>query len=308
MRNENHTVESNIKYAAYASIAVAVVVMGIKYLAYHVTGSVALYSDAIESIANILTALAALAAIRVSTSPPDNLHPFGHHKAEYFSAVFEGVLIIVAALVVLDAAWHALLNPRQFEQPALGMAINLVAGVLNAGWAWFLVSRRPRLALARPVAADGWHLVSDVVTSAGVIAGLIVATLTGWAFFDPLLAAVVAINILWTGYHIVRQSLSSLLDEAAPPDIQTKIIDAIRENGTGALEAHDVRTRQAGRTTFVEFHLVVPGGMTVEAAHAICDRLEAGVEQAVEGTRTVIHVEPEHKAKRHRTGDAIPLR
>lgn len=306
MPKSNAIVETSIKRTAYASIAVAVVVMLIKYLAYYVTGSVALYSDALESIANILTAFAALAAIHYSASPPDRRHPFGHHKAEYFSAVFEGVLIIIAALMVLDAAWSAFLKPGKIEQPALGLAINMVAAVINAAWAWFLITRG-KLWRSPALNADGWHLVSDVITSIGVVFGLVIATITGWAVLDPLLAAVVAVNILWSGYRIVHQSLSSLLDEAAPKEIESKIYDAIRANGKGAIEAHDIRTRQAGRTIFVEFHLVVPGAMTVEAAHLICDNIEAGVAKAVEGARSVIHVEPEHKAKRHKVGGAIPL-
>jgi cation diffusion facilitator family transporter len=302
----NVIVETNIERTAYVGIAVAVLVMSIKYVAYHVTGSVALYSDALESMVNIFTACAALVAIRFSASPPDSRHPFGHHKAEYFAAVFEGVLIIVAALMVLDAAWAALLKPGKIEQPGLGLAINIVAAILNAAWAWFLISRG-NLWRSPALVADGWHLVSDVVTSIGVVVGLVLAMATGWAVLDPLLAAAVAFNILWSGYRIVRQSLSSLLDEAAPQEIESKICDAIRENGNGAIEAHDIRTRQAGRTIFVEFHLVVPGAMTVEAAHVICDRIEKAVEEAVDGARSVIHVEPEHKAKRHRSGGAISL-
>lgn len=300
----NHVIETSIQRTAIASIAVAVTVMVIKYAAYHVTGSVALYSDALESVANILTAIAALVAIRYSVSPADSRHPFGHHKAEYFAAVFEGVLIIIAAIMVLDAAWGALRSPRQIEAPGLGIAINMAGAAINGGWAWFLITRG-RAWRSAALAADGWHLVSDVVTSVGVVIGLTIATATGWSVLDPLMAAGVALNILWSGYHIVRQSLSSLLDEAAAPDVEAKIRDAIQVNGDGALEVHDVRTRQAGRTTFVEFHLVVPGGMTVEAAHVICDRLEAAIGQAVDGARTVIHVEPEHKAKQHQAKGAI---
>lgn len=298
--------ETLIRRTALASILVAAMVMGGKYLAYHVTGSVALYSDAIESIANILTAIAAMIAIRVSAAPPDRQHPFGHHKAEYFSAVLEGVLITVAAILVLEAAWDAVWRPRRIEAPGLGMAINLTATALNAIWAYVLISRG-KAWRSPALAADGWHLVSDVATSVGVLLGLAVATLTGWAILDPLLAALVAIHILFSGFRIVRQSLSSLLDEAASPEIEAGIRAAIRAGGEGALEVHDIRTRHAGRATFIEFHLVVPGTMTVEASHVICDRLEAAIARSVEGARTVIHVEPEHKAKRHGTIGAIRL-
>lgn len=300
-------IERQIGNTAVASIAVAALVMGIKYLAYHVTGSVALYSDALESIANILTAVAALIAIRVSNTPADHQHPFGHHKAEYFAAVFEGVLIVVAALLVLDAAYHAFKSPRAFEQVGLGLAINLSAAAINAGWAWYLIARG-KTWRSPALVADGWHLVSDVVTSFGVVLGLGLAAVTGWTVLDPLLAALVALNILWSGFKIMRQSMSSLLDEAASPEIEARIRKAIADNGGGALEAHDIRTRHAGRATFIEFHLVVPGAMSVKEAHEICDRLEAAIEAAVEGSDAVIHVEPEHKAKRHRAEtDAIEL-
>lgn len=307
MSGAGTTAESRIRHTALASIAVAAIVMAIKYLAYHVTGSVALYSDALESVANILTAIAALIAIRVSVKPADHQHPFGHHKAEYFAAVFEGVLIVVAALLVFDAAYHAVLNPRKIEQAGLGLAINLAAAAINGAWAWFLISRGGTWR-SPALVADGWHLVSDVVTSFGVVIGLALATVTGWAILDPLLAALVAVNILYSGFKIMQQSLSSLLDEAASPEIEARIRNAIAENGGGALEAHDIRTRHAGRATFIEFHLVVPGNMTVKEAHDICDRLEAAIEAAVEGSNAVIHVEPEHKAKRHRLEtDAIAL-
>ena len=302
---ENNT-ETLIERTAYASLAVAVIVIILKFIAYYVTGSVALYSDALESVANILTALAVLVAIRYSASPADKQHQFGHHKAEYFAAVFEGVLIIVAALLVLQAAWGALETPRQIEQPALGLAINMGAAAIKSLWAWFLITRGT-LWRSPALHADGWHLVSDVVTSVGVVIGLIIATATGWSILDPLLAAIVALNILWQGYHIIRKSLSSLLDEAAPPETISKVKEAIGAYGAGAVEAHDIRTRVAGRTVFVEFHLVVPGTLTVQAAHAICDRLEAAIGEAVEGARTVIHVEPEDKAKRHHADDAVRI-
>lgn len=299
-------IERHIQRTAIASIAIAVLVMGIKYLAYWVTGSVALYSDALESIANILTAVAAMIAIKVSAAPADVQHPFGHHKAEYFSAVLEGILITIAALLVLDAAWDALRTPRAIEQPALGLAINFLGGILNAAWAYFLISRGKDWR-SPALVADGWHLVTDVATSIGVIVGVAIAALSGWSILDPLIATAVALNIMWHGYVIVRGSLSSLLDEAASPEIEQKIRKAIVKSGDGALEVHDIRTRHAGRATFIEFHLVVPGSMTVDAAHEICDRLERAIAEAVEGATTVIHVEPEHKAKRHAAKGAIGL-
>lgn len=288
-----------------ASIAVALAVLGLKYAAYLVTGSVALYSDALESIVNLVTALAALAAISVSDMPADKDHPFGHHKAEYLAAVLEGALIVVAALLIFREAYEALVRPRMLEDFGLGMGLSALATVLNGGWSAFLI-RRGRTLRSPALVADGWHLLADVMTSVGVIAGLLLAAATGLSVLDPLLALAVAAYILWSGSKIAMASMSGLLDQAADAEIQARIRDAIRRSGGGALEAHDVRTRQAGRALFIEFHLVVPGAMTVHEAHEICDRLEAALEAEIEGSEVVIHVEPEHKAKARSKG-SIPL-
>lgn len=292
------TVEARTHNMAIASIAVACVVLGIKYFAYWVTGSVALFSDALESIVNVVTALVALMAVRISARPADRRHQFGHHKAEYFSAVIEGVLIILAALMILHAAWQALHEPRAFTEPWLGLAISGVATVLNAGWSWALITygRRWR---SPALVADGWHLFSDVATSVGVIVGLILAIVTGWQVLDSVLAALVAVNILVAGWRVMRSSISGLMDEAVDGDIGRRIRAVISESAAGAIEAHDIRTRTAGRATFIDFHLVVPGAMSVADAHRICDRIEQALEAEIEGAEIVIHVEPEGEA-RHR--------
>lgn len=283
-------------FIAASSIAVALAVLGIKYAAYWMTGSVALLSDALESIVNVVTAIAALIAIRISAQPPDRGHPFGHHKAEYFAAVFEGALIIVAAALIFREALGAILVPRDLHQPVAGLMVNGVATAINAAWAYVLIQRGR--ALSSPaMEGDGKHLFSDVITSIGVLLGLVLATVTGWSILDPLLAAAVAINILRIGYNLAVESMSQLMDQAASPEIEARIRAAIRANGEGALQAHDIRTRTAGPQTFIEFHLVVPGEMTVEAAHEICDRIEDALENELVNTDVVIHVEPDHKAK-----------
>ena len=289
-RNKHHTI-------AAVSIGVALAVMGIKYIAFLMTGSVALFSDALESIVNVLTAVAALVAIRIGSQPPDRGHPFGHHKAEYFSAVLEGALIIVAALLIFREAYLALLHPRTLVDPAAGLLVNGLATAINAGWAWVLISRG-RAWSSPALEGDGHHLVSDVITSVGVLLGLVLATMTGWAILDPLIAGAVAFNILRIGYKLAVESMSALMDQAASPQIELRIKEVIRANGEGALQAHDIRTRTAGPQTFIEFHLVVPGEMTVEAAHDICDRLELAIEKELVNTDVVIHVEPDYKAKR----------
>jgi cation diffusion facilitator family transporter len=285
-----------LKLAAIVSIFVAVAVMGLKYLAYWRTGSVALYSDALESIVNLVTAIVALYAIHIAFQPADRQHQFGHHKAEYFSAVIEGVLIVVAALLILREAYEAFTTPRTLTDMGAGMGINAIATAINAAWCAFLIlwGRRQR---SPALVADGWHLLTDVLTSMGVLAGLGLATLTGWRLLDPLLAAAVAVNILWAGWRLVRQSVGGLMDEAVTAEVARRIREVIAVNAEGAIEAHDVKTRTAGRATFIEFHLVVPGKMTVAASHEICDRLEEALKEAVHGAQVLIHVEPEAEAK-----------
>lgn len=285
-----------VKRIAMASVAVGVIVLAIKYAAYHVTGSVALFSDALESIVNVVAGLIALWAVTLSYKPADTDHPFGHTKAEYFSAVVEGVLIVVAALLILREAWAAYLVPRSLDEPLAGIAINAVATVINAGWAVYLI-RRGRDRRSPALAADGQHIMADVVTSVGVLAGLLLATATGWLFLDPLMAALVALNILREGYKVVTNSLSGLMDQAIDPVEEARVRDLISAHADGALEVHDLKTRLAGRAMFIEFHMVVPEAMTVGVAHDICDRIEDALQKAFAGARVSIHVEPEGEAK-----------
>ncbi len=303
---DNHAKADKATRIAGVSIAVAIVVMGIKYVAYMVSGSVALYSDAAESIVNVMTAMAALLAIHIGSKPADKNHPFGHHKAEFFAAIFEGAMIIVAAIMIMSKAYSALKQGVVLESPGLGIVINAGATVINAAWASLLINRGKSLR-SPALQADGWHLATDVATSIGVVIGLVLAILTGWHFLDPLLAAAVALNILWTGYRIALESMSRLMDQAASPEIESRIRSAIASNGGGALQAHDIRTRQAGRALFIEFHLVVPGEMLVNEAHEICDRLEDAIEREIEGSEAVIHVEPAHKAKDEVREFVVPL-
>lgn len=287
---------TSVRSLALGSIAVGILVLGLKYAAYHLTGSVALLSDAIESIVNVVTAVVAFITISLSAKPADEEHPYGHHKAEYFSAVLEGVLIVLAAILILREAYSGYLAPRLVDAPWLGLAINGVSTAINAGWAWLLL-RRGRLMLSPALVADGRHLLTDVVSSIGVLGGVGIAALTGIAVLDPLLAALVAVNILWTGWRLMKESLSGLMDEAIPPAMLVGIKRIISSHATGAIEAHDLRTRRAGRMTFIDFHLVVAGTTTVSAAHAICDNLERVIRSEIGEALITIHVEPDDKAK-----------
>lgn len=281
---------------AVASVAVAVVVLALKYYAYRLTGSVALFSDALESIVNVGASIGALIAIRYSSIPADANHPYGHNKAEYFSVVIEGALIVVAALLIFHEAVGAFQSPRKLEAPFEGLAVNGAATMLNGIWCALLITvgrRRKSPALV----ADGRHLLTDVISSFGVLGGLLLAIATGIAVLDPILASLVAFNILWSGWALVRESVGGLMDEAVPAEHLDSIRNLISANADGALEAHDVRTRHAGRRTFIDFHLVVPGEMTVSEAHVICDRIERALRDEVDDAMITIHVEPEEKAK-----------
>lgn len=281
---------------ALGSIFVGIVVFLLKYAAYYMTGSVALYSDALESVINVVTAVAAFMAVRLSAAPADANHPYGHHKVEYFSAVLEGVLIIVAALAILREAYFGFLSPKVIDAPVQGLAVNVLATAINAGWSWLLIRRGRRLR-SPALVADGRHLLTDVMTSAGVVLGLLFVPLTGWHWLDSALAALVAVNILWSGWGLMKESIGGLMDEAIPDATLNRVREIIAVNADGAIEAHDLRTRHAGRMTFIDFHLVVPGQMSVTDAHDICDRLERALKADVEDALITIHVEPDDKAK-----------
>ncbi len=287
---------ASIQSIAAGSVAVAILVLALKLGAWWVTGSVALLADALESVVNVAASAAALLAIRFSALPPDANHPYGHTKVEYFSAVLEGALIIVAAIVILHEAWGAFMRPRAPEAPALGLVVSSVATAVNAAWAAVLF-RRGRAARSPALLADARHLLSDVVTSVGVLVGVALVVMTGILWLDALIAALTAVNILWSGSKLMRESVAGLMDEAVPPDLLARIRKVVSMHAEGAIEAHDLRSRHAGSVTFIEFHLVVPGEMRVVEAHDICDRIEAALKAEVAGAVITIHVEPEGKAK-----------
>jgi len=278
------------------SLLLGLVVLGLKLLAWQMTGSVALLSDALESIVNVATALAALAAIQVAARPADANHPYGHHKAELFSAILEGVMIILAALLILKAAWDGFQAAKPLLAPLQGLVINGVASVLNGVWCWVLI-REGRRHRSPALVADGRHLLLDVFSSIGVTFGVLIAIETGWAWLDPAMAALVAVNILWGGWKVMQESMSGLLDESLSDDVLTQVRRVIAVEAVGAVEAHDLRTRTAGAATFIEFHLVVPGALSVSEAHAMCDRVEVALKALILGCVVTIHVEPEEKAK-----------
>lgn len=278
---------------ATLSLLVALLVLGLKLLAYRLTGSVALLSDALESTVNVAAALLALTAIRIAEKPPDHNHPFGHTKAEYFSAVAEGVLVVLAAFLIAKEALPRLLQPVPLQGLGPGMGLNLLATGLNGGLALLLIQKGRGLR-SPALVADGYHILSDVLTSLGVLLGVGLAWATGRWWLDPLLALLVAGHILLIGLRLVRESLGGLMDEGLGPEELERIREVLKAHlAQGALEVHDLKTRRAGPRSFLEFHLVVPGRMSVEEAHQLCDRLEEALKQAVPGLVVTIHVEPE---------------
>lgn len=281
---------------AFWSIPIALAVFLLKLAAWWMTGSVALLSDALESVVNMVAALLAFYAIRFAEKPADDGHPFGHTKAEYLSAVAEGVMIFLAALLVLREAIAALPNPALMEAPAAGMAVNLIAGAINGGWALMLI-RVGRAKRSPALAASGRHLLTDVLTSVGVVAGLVLALATGWMILDPILAILVALNILREGWKVISESVGGLMDAAVEAKELALIEQAVDEGAKGALQVHDLRTRRSGTTVFVELHLVVDRAMSVGAAHDICDAIEDRVEEQVPSARVTVHVEPDSHLK-----------
>jgi cation diffusion facilitator family transporter len=286
---------------ALGSIALGCLVLGLKSLAWWLTGSAALYSDALESIVNVAASSVALVTLRFAARPPDANHPYGHDKAEFFSAVIEGVMIVIAALSIFNEAWQAWQVPRVFSMPSLGIACSAAATLINGVWAWVLIGAGKRLRSAT-LNADGRHLASDVVTSCGVVMGFALTIFTGQPKLDALIAAATGVYVLWTGASLIRGSVGGLMDMAPDAEELRRINELIAEHGAGSIEVHDLRARQAGRVTFVDFHLVVPGAMSVRESHDICDRIESALKTEMDHLAITIHVEPEDKAKLHNAG------
>lgn len=281
---------------ALGGIAIGCAVLGLKSLAWRLTGSAALYSDGLESTVNVAASTIAFLALRLAARPADANHPYGHDKAEFFAAVLEGVMIVVAALAIFHEAWNAWNAPHGLGLPAEGLALSGIATALNGFWAWVLLRAGRRLR-SITLEGDGKHLISDVVTSLGIAAGFGLAVWTGLPWLDPALAAATGVYVLWSGASLIGDSLGGLMDMAPEEAVLKRIKEVIAASRTGSIEVHDLRARHAGRLTFLDFHMVVPGGMTVSESHAICDRIEAALKAEMAHLAITIHVEPEEKAK-----------
>src|SRR5690349_4992512 len=277
---------------AWLSVAVALATIALKTLAWHFTGSVGLLSDALESLINLAAALLAVSMLRLAAAPPDDEHPHGHFKAEYFSSGIEGALIVLAAAGIVWTALPRLAAPQPIEAPLLGLALSAVATALNLATGGYLI-RVGRREESIALEADGHHLLSDVWTSAGVIAGVALAGGTGWNLLDPLVALGVAVHIVWTGFMLVRRSFAGLMDVAIPEPEQEEIEKIFAEyRPRYAVDFHALRTRQSGSRRFVSFHLLVPDEWTVERAHTLSEEIESRVRSLVPNAILLVHIEP----------------
>jgi cation diffusion facilitator family transporter len=273
------------------SVAVAVATIALKAGAWWVTGSVSLLSDAMESLVNLAGASFALMMVTLAAQPPDDEHPYGHHKAEYFSSGFEGVMIVVAALAICAAALQRLFDPQPLEAVGLGLALSLASSALNGALA-FAMLRKAREHRSMALEADARHLFTDVWTSLGVVAGLVAVQLSGWLWLDPLVAIAVALNILREGVSLVRRSADGLMDQALEPEVRAEIertLDVFRHQ---AIRFDHVHTRRAGQRRFVDLHMHMPSGWTLGRAAALRTSVEQALMSAVPGLRASIQLLP----------------
>jgi cation diffusion facilitator family transporter len=276
---------------AWLSVAAALVTMALKGTAAWLTGSLGLLSDAVESLVNLGAALVAVYTLRVAAREPDEKHPFGYSKAEYFSSAVEGSLIMLAALAIVATAIPRLVDPREILHFDTGIFVSLVAAAVNLGTALVLLGagkRHESIALE----ADAHHLLTDVWTSIGVVAGVGATVLTGWLALDPVIAIAVALHITWTGAKVLRRSVLGLMDRALPEPELERIRRILEPYQVRGIEYHALRTRRAGRVRMVEMHLLVPGDMTVREGHRVADQIEDAIRAELPGSAVITHLEP----------------
>lgn len=276
---------------AVLSIAAALVTICLKFGAYLLTGSVGLFSDAAESVVNLVAAVAVLSALTLAARPPDEEHAFGHNKVEYFSSGLESALILIAAVWIGVTAWGRLLDPQPLENLGIGLSITLVAAAINGGAA-LVILRAGRRLRSITLRADAHHLLTDVWTSLGVVVGVFMAQLTGWLVLDPIIALLVAANIVWTGVRLLRDTASGLLDRALPDTDQEQISEILSHYEREGIQFHAVRTRAAGQRRFISMHVLVPGRWSVQRGHDLSEQIEKDLGKALPGSTFFMHLEP----------------
>ena len=278
-------------FYAWISLATSIVVITLKFAAYLLTGSVGLLSDAVESVVNIVAALIALAVLTYAAAKPDREHNFGHEKAEYFSSGIEGALIFVAAGGIIWTALPRLFNPQPLDQVWLGLALSFVASLANAACAWVLL-RAARAHRSITLEADARHLMTDVWTTAGVFIGVILVQFTGWLRLDPLIALVVAGQIIRTGAQLMARSFHGLMDRAVPDEERDLIVSVLETLKDRGCDYHALRTRVAGAKSFVDVHILVPGKMNVQQGHDLVEKLENEIQSRLPHVEVLTHLEP----------------
>jgi cation diffusion facilitator family transporter len=287
---------------AWLSIAAAVVTIALKSAAYLLTGSVGLLSDALESVVNLVAAILALIALTAAAKPADERHHFGHGKAEYLSAGAEGVMIVVAAGLIVYTAIERLINPRPLEHLGIGLAVTVMATVIN-GVVGLVLLRQGRRHRSMALVADGKHLMTDVYTSVGVIVGVGLVAVTGWLPLDSIVALAVGANILWTGSILVRNAGRGLLDHALPEADNERVVavlqDFVDRHPAGDLEFHGLQTREAGRDQFISVHVLVPGAWSVHRAHDLVEEVEAALRGVLPHAHVHTHLEPREDPRSH---------
>lgn len=276
---------------AWLSIATGVVVFALKMGAFLLTDSVGLLSDALESTVNIVAAIVALVALKAASLPADEKHQFGHGKAEYFSALFEGLMILLAAGMIMFTAVARFLNPQPLSDVGVGLTISVLASVLNGSVAMLLL-RAGKRHRSIVLTADGHHLMTDVWTSVGVIVAVLLVALTGWLRLDPVIAAAVALNIVFTGLRLVGRSFTGLLDAALPAEESELIAGILRSHSSEVVQFHALQTRESGRHRFVSMHVLVPGAWTVTRGHDLLEDVEQEIRDALPDTTVTTHLEP----------------
>lgn len=276
---------------AWLSIATALVTMGLKAGAYLLTGSVGLLSDALESSVNLVAAIIALVSLWVAAQPPDEEHAYGHTKAEYFSSAVEGGLIMVAALAILASAGERLLHPRPLQQLDIGLAISVIAALLNLIVARIL-ARAGREYESATLTADAQHLMTDVWTSGGVVLAVGAVAVTGWQPLDPIIAMVVSLQIVRSGLRLVRGAAQGLMDTALPEEEQETIAAILESHAADGVQYHALRTRRSGAQRFVSVHIQVPGAWSVQRGHTLLEEIESDIRQALPRVHVFTHLEP----------------
>ncbi len=276
---------------AWLSIATALVTMGLKAGAYLLTGSVGLLSDALESSVNLVAAIIALVSLWVAAQPPDEEHAYGHAKAEYFSSAVEGGLIMVAALAILASAGERLLHPRPLQQLDIGLAISVIAALLNLIVARVL-ARAGREYESATLTADAQHLMTDVWTSVGVVLAVGAVAVTGWQPLDPIIAIVVSLQIVRSGLRLVREAALGLMDTALPEEEQETITAILESRAADGVQYHALRTRRSGAQRFVSVHIQVPGAWSVQRGHTLLEEIESDIRQALPRVHVFTHLEP----------------